>query len=112
MIYGQDPGQSILAGVLASMALPPWFAPVEKDGQMMVDGAVVSNLPIGAAVTLGATEIIALDLDDPRPEPGMRRQIDETLSRIVFTATQRHRLLETATPQTTMKSTKTFGAMS
>ena len=64
VIYGQDPSQSVLEGVLASTAVPPWFAPVEKDGQYIIDGGVLSNLPIEPALTMGATEIIALDLGD------------------------------------------------
>lgn len=64
VIYGQDPSQSVLEGVLASTAVPLWFAPVKKDGQYIVDGGVLSNLPIEPALTMGATEIIALDLGD------------------------------------------------
>jgi NTE family protein len=62
VIYGQDPSQSVLEGVLASTAVPLWFAPVEKDGQHIIDGGFLSNLPIEPALTMGATEIIALDL--------------------------------------------------
>lgn len=65
VIYGQDSVQSVLDGLLASIALPPWFAPIERDGQRIVDGGALSNLPIEPALTMGATEIIALDLDDP-----------------------------------------------
>src|SRR5512135_2881011 len=64
VIYGKDPEQSVLEGLMASMALPPWFAPVEKDGHSIVDGGALSNLPIEPALALGATEIIALDLND------------------------------------------------
>jgi NTE family protein len=64
-IYGLDTEQAVLEGVLASTALPPWFAPIEKDGHCLIDGGAVSNLPIEAALTLGATEIVALDLSDP-----------------------------------------------
>jgi predicted acylesterase/phospholipase RssA len=64
--YGQDLNQSVLEGLLASTAIPPWFAPVEKDDQLIIDGGILSNLPIEPALTLGATEIIALDLmNDP-----------------------------------------------
>lgn len=65
VIYGQDSDQSVLDGVLASIALPPWFAPIEREGHRIVDGGALSNLPIEPALTMGATEIIALDLDDP-----------------------------------------------
>lgn len=62
VIAGLDPDESVLEGMLASMALPPWFAALEKDGRLLVDGAAVSNLPIETAVLQGATEIIALHL--------------------------------------------------
>jgi NTE family protein len=96
VIYGQDPSQSILDGLLASIAVPPWFAPIEKDGRIIVDGGIVSNLPIEAAVTLGATEIIALDLDDPRPTPGNHPPVDQFLNKLFFAVTQRYKRLETA----------------
>ena len=64
-IYGLDPEQSVLEGVLASTAIPPWFAPIENDGHCLIDGGALSNLPIEPALALGATEIIALDLSDP-----------------------------------------------
>jgi NTE family protein len=64
-IYGLDPEQSVLEGVMASTAIPPWFAPIEKGGHCLIDGGAFSNLPIEATLTLGATEIIALDLSDP-----------------------------------------------
>ena len=50
------------------MALPPWVVPQEKDGRFLMDGGAVSNLPIEAALQQGATEIIALDLFNPREE--------------------------------------------
>jgi NTE family protein len=64
-IHGLDPEQCVLEGVMASTALPPWFAPIEKDGHCLIDGGALSNLPIEPALALGATEIIALDLSDP-----------------------------------------------
>lgn len=69
VIYGRDPGESILNGIMASMSLPPWFKPVEHEGHQIIDGGVVSNVPIEPALTLGATEIVALDIDDPASTP-------------------------------------------
>ena len=62
LIFGLDPAQSVLEGLLASCAIPPWFAPIENDDQFIVDGGALSNLPIEPALIMGATEIIALDL--------------------------------------------------
>jgi NTE family protein len=95
IVYGQDPEQSVLEGVLASMALPPWFAPREKDGHSIVDGAALSNLPIEPALTLGATEIVALNVDDPRNMLGSERPLDQSLSKTFVAMSNRHIRLET-----------------
>ena len=65
VIFGTDPQELVLESVLASMTIPPWIVPQEKNGQYLVDGGAVSNLPIEAALLQGATEIIALDLFNP-----------------------------------------------
>lgn len=76
VIFGENPEDSVLEGVLASMTLPPWMPPQEKEGRYLMDGAAVSNLPIEAALRHGAGEIIALDLFDPNEgdieEQGLR----------------------------------------
>jgi len=96
VIYGLDPEQSVLEGVMASIALPPWFAPIEKQGHCIVDGGALSNLPIEPALTLGATEIIALDLEDPDGMLGVENTHSQYLEKLVFAITQRQVRLETA----------------
>ncbi|MCZ2113379.1 MAG: patatin-like phospholipase family protein [Anaerolineae bacterium] len=96
VIYGKDPQESILDGVMASMALPPWFAPVEHDGRHVVDGGLVSNVPIEPALALGATEIIALDVDDPASFPGADSSAALTMVyKLVTTVGIRQTYLET-----------------
>lgn len=63
--YGSDPSQPVLEGLLASTALPPWVHPIEADGRTLIDGGVVSNVPIEPAIVHGATEVIALGLSNP-----------------------------------------------
>ena len=94
VIYGKDPEQSVLEGLMASIALPPWFAPVEKDGHCIVDGGALSNLPIEPALKLGATEIIALDLDDPRKMLGSANAQSQYMEKLVYSITQRQVSLE------------------
>lgn len=94
VIYGKDPKQSVLEGLLASIALPPWFAPIEKDGHCIVDGGALSNLPIEPALTLGATEIIALDLDDPRKMLGSPNAQSQYMEKLIYSITQRQVTLE------------------
>lgn len=49
----------------ASIAVPGLFAPVMRDGRLLVDGGLAANLPINACLDLGATQVIAVRL---RPE--------------------------------------------
>jgi NTE family protein len=65
VIYGEQPDQSVLEGLLASTALPPWVHPLEMGDLFLIDGGAVSNLPIEPAIAHGATEIVALDLSEP-----------------------------------------------
>jgi len=94
LIYGLDPEHSVLEGVMASFTIPPWFAPIQKDGQYIVDGGALSNLPIEAAIKLGATEIIALDLHEPVSYAGANSKIDPLLTKLVSAVTNRQRSLE------------------
>jgi NTE family protein len=96
MIYGWDPEQSVLEGVMASIALPPWFAPVDDEGHLVVDGGALSNLPIEPAIQLGATEIIALDLHDPNVTIDAAGKLDPLLTRLVIAISERQLGLELA----------------
>jgi NTE family protein len=96
IIYGLNPEESILEGLLASTALPPWIHPIEKDGQFLMDGGVVSNLPIEPALMNGAKEIIALDLYDPRDIPVDTHGFGPFLYKLLSTVEKRQIELEIA----------------
>jgi NTE family protein len=69
VIYGLKPEESILDAVMASVALPPWVTPIEKNGMLLMDGGVVSNLPLEPALIAKPREIIALDVKEWREIP-------------------------------------------
>lgn len=94
VVYGTDPDQSVLEGLMASIALPPWFAPIEKDGHLIIDGGALSNLPIEPTLRLGATEIIALDLSDPSGLLGNNNGHGQYLQKLIFAIAQRQMCLE------------------
>ena len=96
IVYGADPEQSVLDAVLASAALPPWVPPIEQDGQLLIDGGAVSNLPIEAALAQGATEIIALDLSDARAISTDARGWLPLIAKVRNMAEQRQTQLELA----------------
>jgi len=52
----------------ASANLAGFFAPVEKDGKLLVDCSSVASLPVLAARRLGAGKVIALDIRSPVPQ--------------------------------------------
>jgi hypothetical protein len=58
----------IARAVRASMAVPGFFAPVEWDGRVLVDGGIADNLPTSLARQLGATRVIASDVSSPPAE--------------------------------------------
>jgi NTE family protein len=96
VLYGAQPDDSILEGVLASTALPPWIPPLEKDGRLLVDGGAVSVLPIEAAIKAGASEIIALDLNDTRAYLQSANNLVNLFGKMVATANHRQAELELA----------------
>jgi len=95
-VYGVDPETSVLEGVMASATLPPWIPAVEKDGRLLMDGGVVSNLPIEPALSQGATDIIALDLHDPRPPANEPQGFGSFLYKLIGTVQSRNMELELA----------------
>ena len=99
VLYGQDLEQSVLDGLLASIALPPWISPLEKEGLLLVDGGVISCLPIESALAMGATEIIALDLLDARETLAERPVLGQLISKLVNTVEMRQLELEIALAQ-------------
>lgn len=68
-VCGAKPDDPVQDGVLASGALPPWVHPLARESQLLMDGGMVSNLPIEAAMNEGATEILALDISEPLAPP-------------------------------------------
>jgi NTE family protein len=65
VLFGTDPDQVVLEGMLASAAIPPWVYPLQVREYYLADGGFVSNLPVEAALEQGATRIITLELNSP-----------------------------------------------
>lgn len=61
-----DEGDLITA-VLATIAIPILFPPVERDGMMLADGGILNNTPFNIARARGATYVIAVDLSKSAP---------------------------------------------
>ena len=96
ILYGDDPDRSVLEGLLASTTLPPWTHPLEVEDHLLMDGGAVSNLPIEPALAQGATEVIALDIADPRVTESDAQGFGPFVAKLVATVEQRQLELELA----------------
>jgi NTE family protein len=96
VLYGLDPEESVLEGLLASTAIPPWISPLKVGERLLMDGGIVSNLPVEPALLLGATQIIALDLDDPRVAASGISRFRLFLENLLFTISRRQAEMEIA----------------
>ena len=94
VVFGEDPDDLVLDGVLASTAIPPWVRPLERGDQFLMDGGAVSNLPIEAAVRHGATDIIALDISQDRPIDPQEQGFRPFVSKLLTTVSRRQMELE------------------
>jgi NTE family protein len=94
VLHGDSPEDKVLDGLLLSTALPPWVMPVRKQDSYLMDGAVVSNLPVEPALRMGATGIIALDLADTRDSPGLGDALTSFLEKLTMAAERRETDLE------------------
>jgi len=51
--------------IRSSMSVPGAFAPTNVDGELLVDGGVMNNVPIDVARGMGATRLIVIDVGTP-----------------------------------------------
>ena len=94
ILHGTMPDDKILDAILLSSTLPPWFMPVRNQDRYLVDGAVVSNLPVEPAINLGATDIVALDLIDLRETVASGNGVRGFFSRLIYSVGKRQSDLE------------------
>ncbi|MEX0605103.1 MAG: patatin-like phospholipase family protein [Marinobacter sp.] len=59
---------SLSEAIRASMSIPGVYAPLERDGMLLVDGGVANNIPISVAQEMGADIVIAVDISDSLSE--------------------------------------------
>jgi NTE family protein len=55
----------IASAMRASLSAPGVFAPVERDGRLLVDGGLAENLPIDVARAMGVDVLIVVDVSTP-----------------------------------------------
>lgn len=94
VLHGESGNDLVLDALLVSTALPPWSMPVHNQHQVLMDGGVVSNLPIELALQAGATRIVALDLSDMRETFGGKHGLGLFLNNLAYAMERREGDLE------------------
>ncbi|MEA3077646.1 MAG: hypothetical protein QOF60_2554 [Actinomycetota bacterium] len=70
----------VIAPILASAALPAIFPPVTIDGEILIDGGVLNNVPLSKAYELGASQVYVFHVGNfDRPRPAPKRPVDVLL---------------------------------
>ena len=70
----------LATSIRASMAIPAALAPIEINGQLLVDGGSANNLPISVVRDMGADIVIAVDISTPLSE---RKDLGSALSVVI-----------------------------
>src|SRR6516162_7037340 len=55
----------LTSAMRASLSAPGVFAPVEREGRLLVDGGIADNVPIDIARTMGVDVLIVVDVGSP-----------------------------------------------
>lgn len=55
----------LVTAIRASLSAPGIFAPVEREGRLLVDGGIADNLPVGIAREMGVDVLIVVDVGFP-----------------------------------------------
>jgi NTE family protein len=76
----------VVEAVLASAAIPGIFPPVSVDGELMMDGGVVDNVPISRAIAQGATRVFVLLCGPAHQTPQIGKRPIEAVISAFFTS--------------------------
>lgn len=72
---------SLAKAIRASISIPGVYRPVEIGGLQLIDGGLMNNLPVDVARRMGASIIIAIDLEqDKKDNKNQWEQLKEQLS--------------------------------
>jgi NTE family protein len=81
---------SLAEAIRASMSIPGVYAPVFRNGRLLIDGGVANNLPVSVARELGADVIIAVDITDPLMKSGELENAFNVIGQLTTLLTRRN----------------------
>jgi NTE family protein len=77
---------SLAQAMRATMSIPAVFTPVKQNEMVLVDGGLVENISVQVVRKMGATMVIAVALETPKPKPEQLRSLADVLRQSVTVA--------------------------
>lgn len=81
----------IASAVLASMSVPGLFPPLNREGQLLVDGGLVNNMPVSVVRDMGADIVILVDIGTPLAERDEITSVPKVFSQLLSLLTLKGR---------------------
>jgi NTE family protein len=75
---------SLAEALRATMSIPGFFVPVEREGRLLCDGGLVDNVPADVVKAMGADIVIAVNCNESNEDKDLRR-LDSFLLSVVNT---------------------------
>jgi NTE family protein len=92
---------SLREAIVASSAIPGLFEPVRRGGQMLVDGQLLENVPVQAALDLGADYVLGVDVMPPPSNSAEPTELRDVIL-MSWDIVQRQRLRGSVRPDLTV----------
>lgn len=73
----------VLPAIRASISIPGVFTPVRRGDALLVDGGISSPVPVEAARALGATEVLAVNVDGGEPCPYCSHRLPKVVNQAI-----------------------------
>lgn len=73
----------VLPAVRASISIPGVFTPVKRGSLVLVDGGLSSPVPVDTVRNLGATAVLAVNVDGGPPCPYNSRRLPAVVNRVI-----------------------------
>ena len=88
---------NLASAMVASMAVPALFPPVEHGGRLLVDGGVSNNVPVNVARAMGADIVIVVDISTPMMSKDDIESFTSVIDQLMLIMTNRNSAAQLAT---------------
>ena len=88
---------SLASAIIASMAVPALFPPVEYEGHLLVDGGVSNNVPVNVAREMGADIVIVVDISTPMMSKEDIQSFTSVIDQLMLVMTNQNSAAQLAT---------------